>query len=282
MNIITRFKKLSLWNKIGLIGAFASIIGLVLFFIPAESKVKVKSVNQTGGITAGKIDNINITTVNETNLNEEMEQKKKDAQTALIYQTEISHFFYKFKTCLHWTLPSGNLVDKEIDLAFNYGVNFSQGINYENISERTVIKIFTNYNFANKMPNYVGEENFSPTGFNNLIGILEYFDRQLDKYLNKYGGSTSTNLSGHIEYMQRMTQSTISSIRLDLHSDKKINQSTIKNIAELILLMRNDFLLMENNYTNNISGGYPIVAGKVLKSDKTDGSILVETQFSNY
>lgn len=273
MNIIRRFKKLSLWNKIGTIGAFASLIGLILIFIPNGNKVK--SNNQSGGITAGHIDNINIITIKET------EQKKKDSQTALIYQSEILHFMYKFRTCLHWTLPLGNDLDKEINNVFHYGPDLTSGYDLNKITEDDVKKIFTKYNFAEVMPNYIGESNFKPTGFNNILGILEYFNQQLEKHLNKYGSSISTDLSTRIEYMQRMTQSTITCIRIDLGANKRISNPVIDSISSLILLMRDDYLLM-NNYTKNISGGYPISFGTVTKADEKDGEMIVETQFSGY
>lgn len=43
MNLIQRFKKLSLWNKIGVIGAIASIVGLffglIFIFFPKSPKI---------------------------------------------------------------------------------------------------------------------------------------------------------------------------------------------------------------------------------------------------
>jgi hypothetical protein len=243
---------------------------------------KVSSKNQTGGITAGHIGTININPPLASENNIDINQLKRDGQTALLYQTEISHFLQKFKTCLHWTLPSGDNTDNEIDTVFNYGINFAKAIDLDNVSKGIVIKIFSKYDFSKPMANYYGEKNFHPTGFNNLLGILKYLDHQLEKHLNKYGGSTSTELTSRIEYMQRMVQSTITSICLDLGSQNQVAAQSVSLIADLVFLMCEDFQLMRKKYTKNITGGFPVVAGKVTRSHKTEGSISVETQFSNY
>ncbi len=217
----------------------------------------------------------------ETNFTEN-KVEQRDAQTALLYQTEISYFLSKFKTCLHWTLPVGKYVDQEIDNVFNYGSNFAKQIDLNSLSKALIITIFTKYDFTYPMVNFIGEKNFHPTGFHNLLGILDYLKDQLEKHLNKYGGSISTELASHIEYTIHVVKSTTSSIRLDLKSQKHITTQTISLIADLILLIRDDFQLMKLKYTKNIAGGFPVLFGKVTKSHKTDGEIIVETQFSNY
>jgi hypothetical protein len=248
----------------------------------SKETYKVSSKNQTGGITAGNIDTININTLQASGRNLDINQLKIDEHIALLYQTEISHFLQKFKTCLHWTLPLGDNADNEIDAVFNYGINIAKAVDCDKLSKDLVTKIFSKYDFAKPMANYSGENNFRPTGFNNFIGIMKYLDLQIEKHLNKYGSSTSSELTSRIEYMQRMVQSTITSIRFDLGSNNSIAEQTVSLIADLIFLMCEDFNLMKKNYTKDITGGYPVLVGKVIKSHNTNGKILVETQFSDY
>jgi hypothetical protein len=278
------------WIFLGIIAA-AFAAGAIPYGYYIKSKVdnspkehvQVVSNQQSGGITAANIENLNITNTTNSTSNINIEKSKRDIQTALTYQTEIHHFYCKFKTCLNWTLPTGNNVDNEVDKIFNYGQNYAQAINLNKITKEIIVKIFTKYDFAKPMQNFYNEKNnFKPTGFNNILGILKYFNSQLEKYMNKYGSSTSSDLTLKIEYMQRMVDSIISSIRLDLNSSRKINSSTIKSIAELFYLMREDFFIMKKNYTSQVTGGFPVVAGKVLKSDAKNGEMMVETQFSDY
>lgn len=210
------------------------------------------------------------------------EQFEKDSHYALIYQSEISHFFVKFRTCLHWTLPLGENIDIEIDSVFNYGRNLSSEFDLNKISKPIVEKIFSNYNFRNIMPNYVGEANFHPSGFSNLLGILTYLERQIGIHLSKYGATISSELTTKSEYLQRTILSTITSIRLDKQSSSTTTKQTIEQISGLLILMKDEINMLKERYTKNIEGGYPIVIGKVTKSHKTDGEIMVETQFSNY
>lgn len=59
-----RFKKLNLWNKTGVVGAIASIIGLIIYILlPTSPEILVRSENQQGGITANKV------TINAPSLN---------------------------------------------------------------------------------------------------------------------------------------------------------------------------------------------------------------------
>ncbi len=176
MKLLTRYKRLTLWNKIAFWGSLASILSVIFFFITKNDSVIVNSNNQKGGITAGNIESLQITNVNPQNNAIESEQIRKDQQLALIYQSEPLH---QFKTCLRWTLPLGNNVDYEIDEVFNYGINFAEGINYVEISTKIVSKIFTKYDFTKPMVNFYSETDFKPTGFNNVLGMLEYFDEQL-------------------------------------------------------------------------------------------------------
>lgn len=212
----------------------------------------------------------------------QQEQLKKDIQTALIYQTEINHFYVKFKTCLHWSLPLGGNIDKNLDSVFNYGLNFTKGIDFNRITKKLIVDIFIQNDFRRLMPNYSGVGNFNPTGFNNLLGILDYFNEQIEKHLNKYGSSTTSELTNRIEYMHNFVISTIRNIRLDLNSFANTTKQTAENIADLLILMRDDFNIMKAQYTKNIKGGYPVSIGTVTKSDSKNGSIVVESQFSRY
>lgn len=214
--------------------------------------------------------------------NQSQVQLEKDKQFALIYQTEISHFFSKYRTCLHWTLPLDENTDKEIDSVFSYGVNLAKGFDLNSISKPIIIKTFREYNFRNIMPNFIGNENFHPTGFSNLLGILEYLENQLEEHLGKYGGAISIELSTKAEYLQRMISSTTSSIRLDKVTNETTSMQTIEIIADLILLLVEDTNFLHQEYTKDVVGGYPIVVGTVTKSHDTDGEMVVETQFSNY
>lgn len=212
----------------------------------------------------------------------QQEQLKKDIQAALIYQTEINHFYAKFKFCLHWTLPLGVNIDKNLDEVFNYGINISKGVDFNRITKELISEIFIENNFRMKMLNYSCDGDYKPTGFNNLLGILNYFNEQMEKHLNKYGSSTSSELTNRIEYMQNMTISTIRIIRFDLHSFTITKRQTSDVIADLLVLMRNDFHTMKSQYTKDIEGGYPVSIGIVSKSDSKDGEIVVESLFSEY
>lgn len=279
-----------------IIGIICSVIGLLLTIYGGlkvndgwkninektekinKTTFNVKSENQNGGVTVGQVQNLNIVSDNKSDI----EQQKKDSQLALIYQTEINHFFTNFKICLHWSLPLGSDVDKEIDAAFNYGRDFSEGIDFDRVTNALIMRIFTDYEFRNVMPNYVGKQDLKPTGFNNLLGILEYFDKQIEKNLGKYASNVSTELTTKIEYTQRTTQSTISNLRLDLKSLDKTNNQTAKSIADLLIQLKEDYFFMKENYTKNISGGYPISIGKVSKVDDKEGQMIVQAHFSSY
>lgn len=278
MNIINRFKKLTLWNKIGIIGSIASIIGLLLFFITKDNSVEVNSRNQSGGITAGHIENVNVKLDDKNNV----ENLKRDANVGLIYQTEISHLILKFRVLLHWSLPLGDDANKKIDKIFKYNTDLSKAIDFNQISKDNISYIFNEYDLTKPMPNYSDLNNYKPNGFNNLLGILTYFENQLGVHLDKYGGAVSTDLSVRMEYMQRTAKSTISTIRTDLQLNNQISSSGIKVIADFFELLRDDYLLMRSNYTQNMTGGYPINVGKVTKVDEKDGGMVFESEFSNY
>lgn len=210
------------------------------------------------------------------------DSQKRDTQAAEIYKMDLSRFWVDFKVCLRWMLPLNSSIDEEVDAVFHYGSDFlSEGVDLQNLKKEVIVKIFRDYRFERVMPNYSGS--FSdPTGFKNLLGILGYLDKQLKDLLSKYGGSMSPELSTRIEYMQRSIESAETKIRLDLASNGQILPQGIDTIADLIVLMRDDFLYMDNSYPGVTGGGYPIAVGTVTKSDPQDGSILFETWFSNY
>ncbi len=56
MTLLQRYRRLTLWNKVGFWGSVASIIGLVIAFVtlvlPDASSTQVKASN--GGITVGR------------------------------------------------------------------------------------------------------------------------------------------------------------------------------------------------------------------------------------
>lgn len=239
---------------------------------------KVESENQSGGITAGQIGTVNISLNQETN----NEQLKRDSQVAFIYQTEIVHFLVKFKTCLRWSLPIGDRIEKEIDEVFKYGEKFTEGIEIEKITKELMVKIFTNYEFRKIMPYFYTDSDFKPTGYNNLLGIMSYLDSQLEKHLNKYGSNISVELSNKIEYTQRMIQSEISSIKLDLNVYSTTSLIQAENISKLFVLLRDEYTLIREKYTKDMTGGFPIAVGKITKVHETDGELTLESQFSDY
>ncbi|POY40830.1 hypothetical protein C3L50_04860 [Flavobacterium alvei] len=216
------------------------------------------------------------------NSNKNVIKNEKDVEAALMYQTQISLFYHKFKTCLNWTLPIKENIDKNVDKVFNYGPNYVQPVNFENLTPEIASKIFTSYNFKNVMANYSGTKDFHPTGYNNLLGILENLKSELEKILFKYGSTMNSNLSSRIDYSIKMTESVITSIRIDVKSKKITDKNSADIIANHLVLLKDDFLLMKKEYTNNIEGGFPIMVGKVEKVDKENGSIRIETQFSGY
>jgi hypothetical protein len=212
----------------------------------------------------------------------QQEQFKKDCQVAKMYEMEISHFFIKFKYCLHWSLPHGKMIDKKVDEVFNYGVNLTKGIQFNKMSKQFLIDLFMKYDFRNPMINFQGDTSFKPTSFHNLIGILEFFEKQLEKHLTKFGSSISTELSTRLEYMHRMTQSVISNIRLELRTNSTMTSMFANDIADFLISLNDDLNKIKDSYTKYVTGGFPISVGKVTKSDKTNGSIMVETQFGKY
>ena len=209
-------------------------------------------------------------------------KSEKDIEAALMYQTQISLYFQKFKTCLHWSLPLKENTDKDIDTVFNYAHNYAKAINLETLTPEVGNKIFTTYNFKNVMLNYSGAENFHPTGYNNLLGILGYFKSELEKILFKYGSSMNSDLSTRIDYAIKTTESVITSIRLDIRTKEITNENSAEVISNHLVLLRDDFVLMKKEYTNNVEGGFPVLVGKVNKVDKENGSMSVETQFDGY
>jgi|GEM_PF-2714404 len=210
------------------------------------------------------------------------EQFRKDSQTALLYQTEIKYFFAKFKTCLHWSLPLGKNINKELDEIFNYGANYSKEICFNKMTKEIISNIFVYNEFRSIMPNYSSRQNFKPTGFNNILGILNYFYTQVETHLNKYASSTSYELTSRIEYNQKMVVNTIRAIRLDLNSFSSTKKQTADNIAELLILMRDELNTLKINYFKEDEIDYPLIIGTVTKSDSINGSIVIETQFSPY
>ena len=50
MNLLDRFQRLSLWNKLGAIGALGSVVGVLLFFLPGEAaKSSTTNIADSGG-----------------------------------------------------------------------------------------------------------------------------------------------------------------------------------------------------------------------------------------
>lgn len=212
----------------------------------------------------------------------QQEQFKKDCQVAKMYEMEISHFFIKFKYCLHWSLPLGKFVDYKVDEVFNYGVNFTKVINFNKMSNQFLIDLFTTYEFRNPMMNFQEDTTFKPTSFHNLIGILEYFENQIEKHLNKFGSSISTELGSRMEYMHRMVQSVISNIRIEIRTNSSMTRKFASDLSDFFMLLNDELIIIKESYTKYVTGGYPISVGKVTKSDKTNGTIMVETQFGKY
>lgn len=276
MSNIKMFESILFWKVVqyGIAPVLAAI--LIMFAQITINNLEAKAKEKANGETK-KFQNETLGHLEELN-----KPNFKDVETALAYQTEISSFYIKFKTCLHWSLPLNSKLDKEIDTVFNYGPNYANGIVFENISNDLMLNIFTRYEFRNIMPNYSGNYNFRPTSYNNFLGILEHLKKQLDNILFKYGSSIPTELSTRLEFASRSTENLISSIRIDLKSEKITSKKSAQAIATFMLLLRDDYLLMIKKYTSDVEGSFPILAGKVIKSHETQGQIAVESQFSNY
>ena len=279
MNIYQRYRKLNFWNKFFVIAGFASIIGVILYFIPSD-KISIKSKNQSGGITAQKVENNYYnTTVTDDNL----ESLKRDANLAIIYRDELSHFFLKFKTCLYWSIPLKDQMNNEFGYSNNPTDHIFERLKMTDISRDLLIKIFNQYDFTAKMINYEGTANgMTPTGYRNILGILKYLNAQIESHLEKYGGSVSTDLSIKLEYMNRTINNNISNIKEDMLINKSISIQTKESLADLIVLIIKDHQIMVDDYLQNSSGGYPIKVGRMQKSPETNGSLTIQTEFSDY
>ena len=79
-----------------------------------------------------------------------------------------------------------------------------------------------------------------------------------------------------------MVVNTIRAIRLDLNSFSSTKKQTADNIAELLILMRDELNTLKINYFKEDEIDYPLIIGTVTKSDSINGSIVIETQFSPY
>lgn len=237
------------------------------------------SKNQRGGVTAGHIGVLNITSSDAAG---ESKQEGIDKNTAILFKGELSYFLFGFKTCLHWTLPAGNEIDAEFDDIFNYGRNFSGPIDVKNISTSLIRKLFHKYDFTKPMHGYSGVPNFHPTGFNNILGILARASEQLGVILTRYGSSSSISLVAAIELMVKDIDNLRKSMRLDLSRGGKTTDQTITLIAELIVNICSTINEIDSLYLKGSQEGYPMMIGKVTKSHKTNGEIAIEAHFCDY
>ena len=108
------------------------------------------------------------------------------------------------------------------------------------------------------------------------------FNEKINDILNKYGSSISSDLNIKIEYIAYYAKSIGISIRMDMENEGYLGKKTIKQIEELFLILRDDSSYIENKYLKNVTGGYPVLIGKVIKSDAINGEILVESEFVKY
>ena len=208
-----------------------------------------------------------------------IKQRDRDVQLARSYQTEILHFYSQFQICLHWTLPIGQDADAEIDRIFKYNRDLVKGIDLGAMHREVVINIFTKYDFAKPMENYDGEKGLNPTGFNHVLGNLGRFGHQLEKHLEKYGSSASSDLTSRLDYAQRMAKAETRSIRLDLQMEGSLADKTAEGIADFLMLLRSDLFWLQESYGAAVD---PVLFGKVPKIHPTDGSIVIPWEYGKY
>ena len=173
----------------------------------------------------------------------------------------------------------GQQADAKIDSVFRYNRDLRKGIDLSAVDRVIVRDIFQNYDFAKPMANYDGEPGFHPTGFNHVLGNLGRFRHQVETHLGKYGNSASSELTTRLESAHRIAKAESDSIRLDLQMHGALGQQTIGGLSDFVCLLRDDLFLMQEEYT---SGVYPVLVGKVLKSDPEHGSIVVIWEYGKY
>jgi hypothetical protein len=206
-------------------------------------------------------------------------QRDLNAQLGRLYQTEINRFYSQFAVCLHWTLPLGQDADAKIDNVFRYNRDLADGIDLGAMNRGIVMYIFQKYDFAKPMKNYNGEHGFNPTGFNHVLGNLGRFEHQVEKHLEKYGNSASSEITSRLEYAQMIAKAETDSIRLDLNFHGALGEKTIEGIADFLLLLSSDLLWLQDKFGSSV---YPVLIGKVLKSHPTEGSIVVIWEYGKY
>jgi len=208
-------------------------------------------------------------------------QNEIDSQLSVLYQTEISHFYSQYRILLHWSLPLGQVADKEIESIFKYDKELVKGFNLNKIDKNIARLIFNQYDFTKPMANYYGDDvkGKRPTGFNHLLGNLKRFQYQVEKHLEKYGNSANSELTNRLEYSQSKAKAQISSIRLNLKTQGHLSEQTIDEIGDFLVLIRDDLNWLSNKYGKEI---YPVLVGIVEKSDPVNGSLAVEWEYADY
>ena len=213
----------------------------------------------------------------------EAKQRKIDSQLAQLYQGELSKFFWQFRVNLNWCLPRGERMDAKIEEVFHYDTELAnKPLDLGRMNRDTLQYLFTKYDFTQPMLNYKGdrvEPEVEPTGFHHFLGNLERFSHEVEIHLQKYSSTASPELCRRIEFAHKLAKAQADGIKLDLVIYNALSKPEADSVADFVMQLRNDWLETNKEYGG---GNFPILAGKVVTSHATEGTLGVTWEYGKY